>query len=84
MIGKEKMKLQFDCWWLNNIYTFRYIVNRSKIVNGFLTERKTQIVLPNWPKPFGDVMPLEAVWKKMAEELSRRNIKATDDDSLWR
>ena len=53
-------------------------------MNGFVTEHKHQIVLRNWPKSFGDVMPLETVWKKMDDEFSRSNIKATDDDSLWR
>ena len=53
-------------------------------MNGFVSEHKHKIVLRNWPKSFGDVMPLETVWKKMGDEFSRSNIKATDDDSLWR
>ena len=38
----------------------------------------------DWPKSFGDVMPLEIVWKKMGDEFSKGNIKATDEKSLWR
>ena len=50
----------------------------------FITKHLDEIVLLDWPKSFGDVMPLESIWLKMGDKFSKGNIKAADEDSLWR
>ncbi|KZR99138.1 Uncharacterized protein APZ42_005116 [Daphnia magna] len=36
------------------------------------------------PSRFCDVVPLERDWMEMGEEFSKGNIKAADEESLWR
>lgn len=65
-------------------FSFRFPVHRRRSVIDFVSKHNDKIVMLDWPKPFGDFMPLEIVWMKMGDEFSKGNIKSTDEESLWR
>ena len=62
----------------------RFPVHRSKSVMEFAIRHKENIVFLYWPKSFGDVMPVETVWCQILNEFNKENVKATNEDSLWR
>ena len=49
----------------------------------FFNQHKKEVFMLDWPKYFGDAMPLERVWLKMSLEFSKCSTKATDEQSLW-
>ncbi|EFX68916.1 hypothetical protein DAPPUDRAFT_114148 [Daphnia pulex] len=54
-------------------------VHRSKAVNEFLGEHKSSIFVVDWPKSFGDIMPLEQLWLEMSLKFTEENAKL----ALW-
>jgi len=83
MTGKLILNKYYN--WLNNHINFlyRYPVHRSKSVMQFVAETKN-ILFVDWPKYFGDLMPVETVWMQMSNNFATENLKATNEESLWR
>lgn len=50
----------------------------------FVVEHEGTIVILDWPKSFGDVMPVETVWLKMITKFTHENVTATRKEGLWR
>ena len=62
----------------------RYPVHRSKSVNEFLAEHKGNIFVVDWPKSFGDIMPLEQLWLEMSIKFTEDNVTASSLGDLER
>ncbi len=62
----------------------RYPVHRSKSVNEFLAEHKGNIFVVDWPKSFGDNMPLEQLWLEMSIKFTEDNVTASSLGDLER
>ena len=48
-----------------------------------MAEHNEDVAVVDWPKCFGDIMPLETVWMKIAHEFDVQNITARSEDALW-
>lgn len=60
-----------------------YPVHTSNAVQSWLRS-KENIVLHEWPRSFGDVLPIECVWKLMIEKMSERQVRILSNEDLWR
>lgn len=49
----------------------------------FAKGNKEKMTFLDWPKYFGDVMPVEDVWFKMMNNFSRGNVKVFNQNNLW-
>ena len=49
----------------------------------YYVEKKDVLVLPNWPRLFGDVMPLETLWMDMLANLTANNVTVDSEQQLW-
>lgn len=49
----------------------------------FISKNLDDIVVLDWPKSFGDVMPLERILMEMGEEFPKGKMKAADKESVW-
>jgi hypothetical protein len=49
-----------------------------------LGEHKRSIIVVDWPKSFGDIMPLEQLWLEMSLKFTEENVKASSLGSLER
>jgi hypothetical protein len=63
-------------------FTFRFPVHRKKKVMDFISKNLDDIVVLDWPKMFGDVMPLERILMEMGEEFPKGKMKAADKESV--
>lgn len=63
-------------------FTFRFPVHRNKKVMDFISKNLDDIVVLDWPKSFGDVMPLERILMEMGEEFPKGKMKAADKESV--
>lgn len=48
----------------------------------FISKNLDDIVVLDWPKSFGDVMPLERILMEMGEEFPKGKMKAADKESV--
>ncbi len=48
----------------------------------FISKNLDDIVVLDWPKMFGDVMPLERILMEMGEEFPKGKMKAADKESV--
>jgi len=37
-----------------------------------------------WPKSFGDIMPLETVWLEMMNQFTKAGVTTNTEEGLWR
>ena len=63
-------------------FTFRFPVHKKKKVMDFISKNLDDIVVLDWPKMFGDVMPLERILMEMGEEFPKGKMKAADKESV--
>ena len=49
----------------------------------YYNEHKDQLTLLDWPRCFGDIMPVEPLWMEMLTELTENEIKVFTEESLW-
>ncbi len=49
----------------------------------YYSEHKNVLILLDWPRCFGDVMPVESLWKEMINELTENKIKVFSEQRLW-
>lgn len=49
----------------------------------YYSEHKNWLILLDWPRCFGDVMPVESLWKEMLNQLTEKNVKVFSEQRLW-
>lgn len=49
----------------------------------FYSENRNDLILLDWPRCFGDIMPVEWLWKVMINELNEKQIKVFSEQRLW-
>jgi hypothetical protein len=49
----------------------------------FYSEKRNDLILLDWPRCFGDIMPVEWLWKVMINELNEKQIKVFSEQRLW-
>jgi hypothetical protein len=49
----------------------------------YYSEHKNALILLDWPRCFGDVMPVESLWKQMLNNLTENKIKVFSENKLW-
>jgi hypothetical protein len=62
---------------------FRFPVHYSTAMKKYYGEHKNALILLDWPRCFGDVMPVESLWKQMLDELTENKIKVVSENKLW-
>ena len=67
-----------DCCFL-----FRFPVHYSAAMTKFYSENRNVLILLDWSRCFGDVMPVEWLWKVMLNELNENQIKVFSEQRLW-
>ncbi|KAK4007445.1 hypothetical protein OUZ56_012602 [Daphnia magna] len=65
------------CRTSDGLHCVMFPVHRSKAVMTFVVEHEGKIVILDWPKSFGDVMPVQTVWLKMITKFTHENVMAT-------
>ncbi|KZR96792.1 Uncharacterized protein APZ42_008669 [Daphnia magna] len=58
-------------------------VHYSTAMKKYYSEHKKWLILLDWPRCFGDVMPVESLWKEMLNELTEKNVKVFSEQRLW-
>lgn len=59
----------------------RYPVHYAAATRKWLEDNRRDIEVLKWPGSFGDVMPMETIWRDLLEILNNRSV--TDSNSLW-
>ncbi|EFX69198.1 hypothetical protein DAPPUDRAFT_113867 [Daphnia pulex] len=58
-------------------------VHHSAAMKKFYSENRNDLILLDWPWCFGDIMPVEWLWKVMINELNEKQIKVFSEQRLW-
>ncbi len=67
----------------HSVSLFSFSVHHSAAMKKYYNEHKDQLTLLDWPRCFGDIMPVEALWMEMLTELTENEIKVFTEQSLW-
>ena len=43
-----------------------------------------KISILEWPKSFGDLMPLETIWLEMSNEFTKAGVTTNTEEGLWK
>lgn len=60
-----------------------YPVHTARAVKHWLKKKSNILVLDEWPRNFGDLMPFEKVWRIIAAKINERKIPIASNTQLW-
>nr|CAH0103873.1 unnamed protein product [Daphnia galeata] len=64
--------------------TGKFQVQRSKSVMKCVADLNGKISILEWPKSFGDLMPLDTIWLKMSNEFTKAGVTTNTEEGLWK